>query len=1322
MRPLLAVASLLGVALLAVAAVAPAPAGAVDAPFRLNVGGGATDGFSADNDGDYVVGESFALTEATVEVKGTDRDDLYLSYRYYWGRLNYAIPVSPGDYEVRLHFAELWPGAFFRGARVFNVYIGGVEADARLDIFGLVGSRTALVRAYNTTVGADGTLAIDLWGVEQNPALAAIEVLVPGAEPPLPTLPPAASTDPTDPEDGATLPLRVNVGGGEAADAGFSADAPAAFQGFTEVGSGTGAVAGTSADALYRAYRFAPGWGTFSVRVPLAAGAYTVRLHWAEMWDGAWTEGARVFDVALGDGAGVETVEDKLDVYATAGPATALVRQYTVSVETSPLVIRLVSRQQNAMLSAYEVLEGTGFRVPTKAPPFVPPTPTPSNSPGASATPEPSATPSPPPPTSSTDHFAHAVIGKVEDMYVDNDGNGEEAVTITGFGSHTHYFFNNGTSGSLVRTEWYNNDTEALLGSSLSLTYTFGLGTTNVRLDVEDTTGDTSSDFATVSVVGSLRPGAYCYYYGAGTDFPLPLDVKEGPKAVFAATAGTLRFPNAGNFPEGAHGTGEWVQRCVFFYNAPSQANYTFAADYTGRVEMHMDAEKVFGDDGTGRVELSEGLHEGQVFFAKTSDAAKLLISVNGTALPAASIQHDQNTVVPVITGMFPDTGGRGGGTSVTINGVGFFTSAFQVFFGDTPAASVQRRSATQLIAISPPGSAGAVDVTVVTGGDIEAEGGTSNGFTFTYEGDAAPIQFKSFLLKDAGGNDSFSLWSGIAITFGPDGRYYVSVYDSQVWVLSISADHRVTDVCRSESLGENTVVTSVAFNPADGDQIKLYVTAAVLYYHDRFGMPLSAWDNGRVLMMEPNVNGQCLGISKEVITGLPVSNHDHSASGLGFDQDGLLRILSPGLTNMGTSDGGERLGGLDETSLSAAMLIADVNKPDFDGAITYDTKDELTSTQTGGFDVKIYAVGLRSAFGSAIHTNGEWYATDNGPNETFGNLALGCNNSRFSSGHGDKVLRMARGAYYGHPNRNRAREDPRQCTYYWPLQPGTAEYKPPLTSFSEGSYNGIIEVMSNVFPDLKHDLLISRFSTGNRGNNGLIKRVQLVGGRDGPVVVSDLLGASGLDIESTPSGAYYLPYVCAVCRLLLSPRPPCAVFSNPRASLTFEGGVSPACVLECCWEHWSDSRGRNLFLLVTLALAMVCRPPAFPLFSCAFPSYLYSRTQKGEMLVVEPVYPTPPANGRPVPIAVKPHRGPKGGGHTITVGGHNFGTAPTATLGDRPCRNVRDVAADGTSFRCTVPAAAEPGSLVRIAVTNTETGKKSARTPGNGDYLYMNI
>ena len=121
------------------------------------------------------------------------------------------------------------------------------------------------------------------------------------------------------------------------------------------------------------------------------------------------------------------------------------------------------------------------------------------------------------------------------------------------------------------------------------------------------------------------------------------------------------------------------------------------------------------------------------------------------------------------------------------------------------------------------------------------------------------------------------------AIVFVPDGRYYVSVYGSQVMALTVSADHRVTDLCRSEGLGANVVSASLAFNPADAYAIKQYVSAAVLCFDDRLGPPLSARDNGRILLLEPDVNGQCLSLSQTVISGLPTSNHDHSVSGLGF-------------------------------------------------------------------------------------------------------------------------------------------------------------------------------------------------------------------------------------------------------------------------------------------------------------------------------------------------------------------------------------------------------------------------------------------------------
>lgn len=79
----------------------------------------------------------------------------------------------------------------------------------------------------------------------------------------------------------------------------------------------------------------------------------------------------------------------------------------------------------------------------------------------------------------------------------------------------------------------------------------------------------------------------------------------------------------------------------------------------------------------------------------------------------------------------------------------------------------------------------------------------------------------------------------------------------------------------------------------------------------------------------------------------------------------------------MGTAINAELLGGISETPLSAAMLVAYINRTNFDGAITYSHLDDQDSVdQTGGWDVQIYATGIRSGFGAVLHTNGELYAT----------------------------------------------------------------------------------------------------------------------------------------------------------------------------------------------------------------------------------------------------------------------------------------------------------------------------------------------------------
>lgn len=92
-------------------------------------------------------------------------------------------------------------------------------------------------------------------------------------------------------------------------------------------------------------------------------------------------------------------------------------------------------------------------------------------------------------------------------------------------------------------------------------------------------------------------------------------------------------------------------------------------------------------------------------------------------------------TLAPTVTSISPTSGPDTGGTSVTITGTGFVTGA-TVKVGGTSATGVTFNSSTSLTAVTPIGTAGAVDV-VVTNPDTQT-GTLTSGFTYTTTG----IQF----------------------------------------------------------------------------------------------------------------------------------------------------------------------------------------------------------------------------------------------------------------------------------------------------------------------------------------------------------------------------------------------------------------------------------------------------------------------------------------------------------------------------------------------------------------------------------------------------
>ena len=97
-----------------------------------------------------------------------------------------------------------------------------------------------------------------------------------------------------------------------------------------------------------------------------------------------------------------------------------------------------------------------------------------------------------------------------------------------------------------------------------------------------------------------------------------------------------------------------------------------------------------------------------------TAGTVDIVVTTPNGASPTSSVDHYSYTALPVVGGISPASGGIAGGTAVTISGSNLAGVA-SVLFGNTPASHVTSSGAGQLIAISPPGIAGTVDVLVQT-------------------------------------------------------------------------------------------------------------------------------------------------------------------------------------------------------------------------------------------------------------------------------------------------------------------------------------------------------------------------------------------------------------------------------------------------------------------------------------------------------------------------------------------------------------------------------------------------------------------------------
>ena len=158
--------------------------------IRINSGGDAMSFgdlvFVAD---DYFAGEGKSYTNNKIaDIAGTDQDDLYKTERSTNANLqsfSYNIPVTNGDYELNLHFAEIYFGATGGGPggpgkRVFNVSIEGENVLADFDINTAVGPMTAVIKSFSAKV-SDGELNLLFDASVNQPKVSAIEIFGEGS-------------------------------------------------------------------------------------------------------------------------------------------------------------------------------------------------------------------------------------------------------------------------------------------------------------------------------------------------------------------------------------------------------------------------------------------------------------------------------------------------------------------------------------------------------------------------------------------------------------------------------------------------------------------------------------------------------------------------------------------------------------------------------------------------------------------------------------------------------------------------------------------------------------------------------------------------------------------------------------------------------------------------------------------------------------------------------------------------------------------------------------------------------------------------------------
>jgi glucose/arabinose dehydrogenase len=373
---------------------------------------------------------------------------------------------------------------------------------------------------------------------------------------------------------------------------------------------------------------------------------------------------------------------------------------------------------------------------------------------------------------------------------------------------------------------------------------------------------------------------------------------------------------------------------------------------------------------------------------------------------------------------------------------------------------------------------------------------------------------------RDGMSEELASLTRPTRLAWGPDGRLYVATLfgDVRAYRFDDAWDVVETSVYTGLSNETENEILGLAFNPHDGDSpVRLYVAHANIN-SGSCGDPFFPY-SGRI----SKLSGPDFDAPEPIVTGLPASPGTHGVNGLAFDDFGDLYVSVGGVTNAGVASCD--IGGMPETPLSGAVVKVSVSTLSGAANIVYRQRadDTLDDNQVNGATVdldpeskvSLFATGLRNAFTVHFASNALLYALDNGPDTGGGDASTSATTQSPIEAASDTLELIVDGGYYGHPNRNRGRDDAQQNVYISSdaAMPGPGVEKPLFAL--PASTNGLAELRSNAWGSDHRGRLIAQ-----RWNQETISIELAPDGRT--VVESEDLAIEfpALDIVMGPGGA----------------------------------------------------------------------------------------------------------------------------------------------------------------------------------------------------------